>query len=219
MGLSISRGLADLLGGSIELSSEVGAGSRFTLFLPIEYNPVITRREKQTSRKISEYKLAESPGSKDEIALQSVPTIKVSDDLDILNEIINEVGDDRNNILNTDKVVLIVEDDINFGKIMLDKAHEMDLKAVVATNFSEVFDLTNKYNPVAITLDVKLPDASGWRILDLFKNDLNFRHIPVHLISGEENRLLAMQRGARSFHLKPLKAEALTVLFTFVTAF
>jgi len=215
LGLSISRGLADLLGGTIELSSQVGGGSTFTLFLPIEYDPSITttRREKQTSRKVSEYRLAESSDSSDDVALQSVPTIKVSDDLDVLNEIINDVGDDRNNILSTDKVVLVVEDDVNFGKIMLEKAHEMDLKAVVATNFSEVFDLTNKYNPIAITLDVKLPDASGWRILDLFKNDINFRHIPVHLISGEENYLLAMQRGARSFHLKPLSTEALGSLF------
>jgi CheY-like chemotaxis protein len=110
-------------------------------------------------------------------------------------------------------VVLVVEDDLRFAKIMIEKAHENNLKIVVATSFGEVFELTNKYNPIAVTLDVKLPDASGWRILDLFKNDINFRHIPVHLISGEENRLLAMQRGARSFHLKPLKNEALTLLF------
>jgi CheY-like chemotaxis protein len=111
-------------------------------------------------------------------------------------------------------VVLVIEDDVRFGKIMIEKAHEVGLKAVVATHFGDVFDMVNKYNPVAVTLDVKLPDASGWRALDLFKNDINFRHIPIHLISGEENRLLAMQRGARSFQLKPLKTAALNGLFT-----
>jgi len=139
--------------------------------------------------------------------------------MDAINELINEVGDDRNIVSPGDKVLLVVEDDVRFAKIMVEKAHEMDLKIVVATHFGDVFDLTNKYNPIAVTLDVKLPDASGWKILDLFKNDVNRRHIPVHLISGEENRLLAMQRGARSFHLKPLKNEALNVLFDDIVDF
>ena len=78
----------------------------------------------------------------------------------------------------------------------------MNLKAVVATNYLEVFDFINRFTPIAITLDVKLPDTSGWKVLDLLRNDLNYRHIPVHLISGEENRSLALKRGARSFLLK-----------------
>ena len=81
----------------------------------------------------------------------------------------------------------------------------MDLKAVVATNFSEVFDLINKYNPIAVTLDVKLPDASGWRILDLFKNDINFRHIPVHLISGEENKFAGYATRCKKFSFETIE--------------
>jgi HAMP domain-containing protein/signal transduction histidine kinase/CheY-like chemotaxis protein len=209
LGLSISRGLADLLGGSIELISETGVGSSFILYLPIEYNPIM-KIEKQSSLG-TDYV---------HIPYEEKMPIKMPDrDLEGLNEIINETTDDRNVITGTDKVVLIVEDDLRFAKIMTEKAHEFNLKVVIATNFGEVFELMNKYTPTAVTLDVKLPDASGWKILDLFKNDMNFRHIPIHLISGEENRVLALKRGARSFHQKPMKTESLAVLFEDVSQF
>jgi DNA-binding response OmpR family regulator len=76
---------------------------------------------------------------------------------------INETGDDRTNITATDKVILVVEDDLRFGKIIVEKAHENNLKAIVAVSYIEVFDFINRFTPIAITLDVKLPDTSGWK--------------------------------------------------------
>ena len=139
--------------------------------------------------------------------------------LEIVNEMINETGDDRSHLSASDKTILIVEDDLRFAKILIDKAHEENLKAVVATNYLEVFDFINRFSPIAITLDVKLPDTSGWKVLDLLRNDLNYRHIPIHLISGEENQTLALKRGARSFHLKPLENTGLNDLFGDIIAF
>src|SRR4030095_219450 len=139
--------------------------------------------------------------------------------LALVNEMINETGDDRNGIHPSDSVILIVEDDLRFGKIIAEKAHEMGMKAVIAVSYLDVFDFITRFSPVAITLDVKLPDTSGWKVLDILRNDLNYRHIPVYLISGEENKVLALRRGARDFLMKPLDNEKLNKLFHDIETF
>ncbi|HTF81709.1 MAG TPA: response regulator, partial [Cytophagales bacterium] len=216
LGLSISRGLAELLGGALELESFVNAGSTFTLFLPIDATTTESNRKTDKKNNIRALEKVQTN------ALEYAGTFNSSTletDYAFVEEIMGGVGDDRGNIQPQDKVLLVVEDDSRFAKIMIEKAHENGMKVVIAATYSDVFNFANTFKPIAVTLDVKLPDASGWRVLDLFKNDMNLRHIPIHLISGEENSVLAYRRGARSFLLKPIKNEDLNELFKDILSF
>ncbi|HEX8270565.1 MAG TPA: HAMP domain-containing protein [Flavobacterium sp.] len=205
LGLSISRGLSDLLGGSIELESETNVGSKFTLFLPLKFIP-LTEAEMQIDVDSAEYQPAAKGG------LKSSPASTFNrSDIELF--FVDEVGDDRTDIKPDDKVLLIAEDNLTFAKIMLDQAHANGIKAIVTTKGNDVIDFITQFNPDAITMDINMPDTSGWKILDRLKTDFNFRHIPVYIISGEDERNNGLKRGARNFLVKPVKNESLNYLF------
>ena len=113
------------------------------------------------------------------------------------------IADDRDDIRPGDSVLLIVEDDPHYARILLGIARGKGFKGVVAQRGQQALALAREYHPTAITLDVFLPDMLGWTVLNNLKLDPDTRHIPVQMLSVEEERQHGLSHGAFSYLVKP----------------
>jgi signal transduction histidine kinase/CheY-like chemotaxis protein/HAMP domain-containing protein len=199
LGLAISRELSRLLGGEIGLVSTMSKGSTFTLFLPQTYTP--QKASRKANPALTE---PSSPRVNSSVpSTQSEPAPAIPEPP----RLVNEVGDDRETIQSGDQVLLIVENDLPFARLLLDTAHEKGFKGLVTSLGAAALALTREYSPVAITLDLCLPDIDGWRVLERLKNDIQTRHIPVCVISTEEAMERGLGLGAIGVVNKPIKTK------------
>jgi CheY-like chemotaxis protein len=188
LGLAISRELAALLGGEIQLKSTPGQGSVFTLYLPLNY----------AGSASSERRTALSPR-------RALPALQAPADAPA----VEPMPDGRRALEPGDQVMLIVEDDPAYAQILIDLGRAAGLKAVVAETGVEALKLAPELSPALITLDIVLPDMSGWTILSHLKQAGDMRHIPVLVLTLDEDRQHGLAGGAFRYLSKPSSPDVL----------
>jgi CheY-like chemotaxis protein/HAMP domain-containing protein len=198
LGLAISRELAALLGGEIQLRSRPDVGSTFTLFLPLRYvGPS-----------------SSSNAGSDTAAPPPVRLLPAQPERSL-----EPVADDRHDLAPGEPLLLVVEDDAHYLRIMIDLAHEKGFKVVATTRGEDAVELAKQYQPTAISLDVFLPDMLGWNVLSQIKQNPLTRHIPVQIVTLDEDRQHALSRGAFAFVPKPTSPQGLSEALAKIKAY
>lgn len=186
IGLSLTRELIRLLGGTIEVQSKEGEGSTFSVCLPIQ------RTAPPAPQPVSNIDVPRPVTINSEEELITTPAFALGE---------------------TKPELLIVEDNADVRQyltICLQAHYQLSYAANGTIGIEKALDEV----PDIIISDVMMPQKDGFEVCDTLKQDVRTSHIPIILLTAKsdaDSRISGLQRGADAYLAKPFNEEELLV--------